>query len=128
MSKPWKPENHPSMSPFIITADAKRLIAFLQTAFEGKVSHRFDLPDGTVMHAEVRIHDSIGMFGEAGEEWMPVWNSIHLYVKDVDTTFKRAINAGATSVQEPKQKDGESDKRGGVKDQDGNTWWIASQK
>jgi uncharacterized glyoxalase superfamily protein PhnB len=48
-----------------------------------------------------------------------------IVVTDVDATYKRAIAAGAMSVQEPIKKDDE-DKRGGVKDAGGTTWWIAT--
>jgi PhnB protein len=51
---------------------------------------------------------------------------VHVYVRDVDATYRRALEAGATSVQEPRKKDDE-DKRGGVKDAGGTTWWIATK-
>jgi uncharacterized glyoxalase superfamily protein PhnB len=54
----------------------------------------------------------------------PVW--LHVYVPDVDATYRRALAAGGVSVQEPSQQ-GDPDRRGGVKDPAGNTWWIATQ-
>jgi PhnB protein len=123
----WKPAKYPSLSPYMVATDALRLISFMEKAFGGKVERRFDMPDGTVMHAEVRIGDGIVMLGQAGGEWKPVSNWMHLYVKDVDSTYLQALKAGAVSVQEPKQRKGDSDKRGGVCDPDGNTWWIATQ-
>ena len=51
---------------------------------------------------------------------------VHVYVKDVDETYKRALEAGAVSVQAPVKKDDE-DKRGGVKDAGGTMWWIATK-
>ncbi len=128
MSHSWKPDQYPSLSPYIVASDAKRLIAFLENAFDGVVTRQFNMPDGSVNHAEVRVDDSLVMLGQAGGEWEPVSNYMHLYVEDVDTSYKRALEAGAVSVQEPIQKEGDSDKRCGVKDQDGNTWWIASQQ
>jgi PhnB protein len=67
------------------------------------------------------------MLAEASEGWraFPIW--LHLYVPDVDATYRRAIQAGGMSVQEPRQKAGDPDRRGGVKDPAGNTWWISSQ-
>ncbi len=53
----------------------------------------------------------------------PVW--LHVYVPDVDATYERALDYGAVSVQEPNEQ-GEGDRRGGVKDAAGNTWWIAT--
>lgn len=55
----------------------------------------------------------------------PAW--LHVYVRDVDATYRRALEVGGASVQEPQQKEGDPDRRGGVKDPAGNTWWISSQ-
>jgi uncharacterized glyoxalase superfamily protein PhnB len=49
-----------------------------------------------------------------------------VYVPDVDATYRRALDAGGVSVQEPKQKENDPDRRSGVKDPVGNTWWIAT--
>jgi uncharacterized glyoxalase superfamily protein PhnB len=74
------------------------------------------------MHAEVRIDDTVlmladGVFGAS---------NVHVYVHDVDATYRRALAAGAQSVQEPVKKD-DDDKRGGVKDSGGTIWWIATK-
>lgn len=78
------------------------------------------------MHAEVRIDDTVVMIADGGEGWPPVPSCGHIYVADVDATYKRAPEAGAASVQEPVKKEDE-DMRGGVKDAGGATWWIATQ-
>jgi uncharacterized glyoxalase superfamily protein PhnB len=66
------------------------------------------------------------MLADSTSEWPPVPSYVHLYVPDVDATYRRALDAGAVSVQEPVQKD-DADKRGGVRDADGTTWWIATR-
>jgi len=106
---------------------AQRLIGFLEQAFGATALRGFDMPDGTVMHAELRIDDSVVMLAEAGEGWpaFPAW--LHLYVADVDATYRRAVALGGVPVQEPQQKEGDPDRRGGVKDPAGNTWWISTQ-
>ena len=78
------------------------------------------------MHAEVRIDDTVVMMGEASEGWPAAPAMVHVYVRDADETYRRALAAGATSVQEPAQK-GDADKRGGVKDSDGISWWMATR-
>lgn len=78
------------------------------------------------MHAEVRIDDTVVMLADATADWPPVPSYVHVYVPDVDATYRRALEAGATSVQEPVQKDDE-DRRGGVRDAGGTTWWIATR-
>jgi PhnB protein len=66
------------------------------------------------------------MLGDAGENWPAIGAHVHVYVPDVDATYRRALQAGATSVQAPVQKEDE-DKRGGVKDAGGTTWWISTR-
>lgn len=85
------------------------------------------LADGTIMHAEVRIGDSVVMMGESGGEFTPMPASIHLYVEDTDATYKRALRAGATSLREPADQF-YGDRSAGVKDLAGNHWWIATHK
>ena len=74
----------------------------------------------------MRIDDSVIMLTDGNAEWPPIAANVHVYVSDVDETYRRALAAGATSVQEPVQKDDE-DKRGGVRDPGGTTWWIATR-
>jgi PhnB protein len=106
---------------------AHSVIDFLKKALGATELRRYDKPDGSVMHAELRIGDTVVMIGDASSEWpaFPSW--LHVYVDDVDATYQRALAAGGISVQEPKQREGDPDKRGGVKDPGGNTWWIATQ-
>ena len=61
MNNTWKPAGYPSMSPYLISRDAEALIAFLKEAFGGVLLRRFDRPDGSLMHAELRIDDSMVM-------------------------------------------------------------------
>jgi PhnB protein len=51
---------------------------------------------------------------------------VHIYVADVDAIYRRALAAGAKSIAEPAKKD-DADKRGGVQDPGGTTWWLATQ-
>lgn len=124
----WKPEGYPTVSAYLITSGAQAVIDFLEATVDAEPLRRFEMPDGSIMHAEVRIEDSVVMIGEAGENWPPVPCHLHVYVPDVDVTFARALVTGATKVQAPEQKEGDPDRRGGVKDPGGNTWWFATQK
>jgi len=127
MSANWKPENYNTVSVYIMAERAQRLIDFLKRAFDGVNLRRFDAPDGRIMHAEVRISDTVVMISDANATYpaFPVW--LHIYVPDVDATYKKALAAGGISVQEPTRKEGDPDRRGGVKDPCGNTWWISTQ-
>ena len=127
MNAQFKPQGYPSVSVYIMANGAQRVIDFLKKTFDARQTRRTDMPDGSIMHVEVQVDDTIVMIADAGDEYpaFPVW--LHVYVPDVDATYRRALEAGGISVQEPTQNEGEVDRRGGVKDPSGNTWWIATQ-
>ena len=122
----WKPEGYSTLSPYLIVEGAERAIDFMKEVFQASELRRYDMPDGSIMHAEVRIDDTVVMIGEAGGDWPPRPASLHVYVQDVDAVYRRALAAGGASVEEPHRRDGDPDRRGGVRDPCGNTWWIAT--
>lgn len=126
MNMSFKPSGSNSVSPYLIVDGADRTIAFLVRVFGAVEIRRFADEAGRVMHAEVRIDDSVVMLADGGEGWPPIPAYAHVYVPDVDATYRKALEAGAVSVQEPVKKDDE-DKRGGVRDAGGTTWWIATK-
>ena len=127
MATNWKPGSHNSVSVYIVADNAQRVIDFLKETFDAAELRRFDSPGGKIMHAEVRIDDTVVMIADAGGAYpaFPVW--LHVYVPDAQATYKKALAAGGLTVQEPVQKAGDPDLRGGVKDPCGNTWWISTQ-
>jgi PhnB protein len=126
MSDSYKPAGHTSVAPYLLVKSAAATIDFLTRVFDATELMRMAGPDGRVRHAEVRIDDTVVMMGEASEGWPAAPAMVHVYVRDADETYRRALAAGATSVQEPAQK-GDEDKRGGVKDSDGISWWMATR-
>jgi PhnB protein len=127
MSTSFKPDGYTSVSPYLIVDGASETIAFLERVFDAKPLRRYPDDAGKLRHAEVRIDDTVIMLADpAPPDWPSIASYVHIYVKDVDATYRRALEAGATSVQEPVKKEDE-DKRGGVKDKGGTTWWIATK-
>jgi uncharacterized glyoxalase superfamily protein PhnB len=126
MAPTYKPAGYTSVSPYLVVDDASRTIDFLVRAFDAVDVRRFPAPNGKLMHAEVRIDDSIVMLADGAPNWPSIPSHVHVYVSDVDRTYRRALEAGATSVQQPVKKD-DDDKRGGVRDAGGTTWWIATK-
>jgi PhnB protein len=126
MNTDYKPQNYNSVSPYLVVEDAEATIRFLVNAFDAVELRRFPDDSGKLMHAEVRLDDTVVMLADAVEGWPAIPSHVHVYVPHVDTTYQRALAAGATSVQEPVKKD-DDDKRGGVKDAGGTTWWIATK-
>jgi PhnB protein len=117
-----RPEGFHTVNPYLVVNGAARIIEFLKQAFDAEdVGQPFKAPDGTIMHAAMRIGDSIVEIGDSPE---PMPMNLHVYVDDVDGTYRRAIGAGAVSVREP-ETTFYGDRSAGVKDPGGNTWWLA---
>lgn len=127
MGTSYKPEGYNSASPYLIVSGASATIDFLKRTFDAIELRRFPAAGGAgIMHAEVRIGDTVIMIADGTEGWLPLTAHVHVYVADVDDTYRRALHNGAISVQEPVKKQDE-DKRGGIKDAGGTTWWIATK-
>jgi len=119
-------EGFTTVTPYVRVRDAG-LVDFLARAFgaEETFSGR---GSGGGMHREVRVGNSMLMIGEAGGEsgGMPIRPSeFHVFVDDVDAAFRRAIDAGGTSLGEPEDRP-YGERSGFVKDMFGNYWYIAT--
>jgi PhnB protein len=126
MTSSHKPKDYNTVSPYLIVDGASATIKFLKAVFGAVELRRFPDAAGKLVHAEVRIEDTVVMIADGGDGWPPVPSYVHVYVGDVDATYRLALEAGAASVQEPVKKEDE-DKRGGVRDPGGTTWWIATR-
>lgn len=95
--------------------------------FDAKELRRYDRPDGTIMHAEIQIDDSVIMLGDSSDIFPPVQLILHVYVPNVDETFQKAVNAGCEIVEQPKRREGDPDRRATFKDFAGNMWSVGTQ-
>ncbi len=122
-----KPSGYSSVSPYLMVKDALKVIDFLKKVFGAEDLRQHRRPDGSMIHAEVRIDDTVVMLAESTDDFpaFPAW--MHVYVPDVDATYRRALESGGEPVQEPQLQEGDTDRRGGVKDPSGNIWWVATQ-
>ncbi|MEZ5059655.1 MAG: hypothetical protein R2879_21700 [Saprospiraceae bacterium] len=129
MSKtpPYKPSGYNSASPYFIVKGAQQFIELMDLLFHAKVLRRFDREDTSIMHAELLIDDSVIMLSDATEEFPPIKLVMHVYVPDVDATFRKAIALGCEPFEEPKENEGDPDRRGTFLDFAGNMWSIATQ-
>ncbi len=121
----YKPQGYSTVSPYLLVDGADETIRFLTRVFGATELRRFATESGRIAHAEVRIGDSVIMLADSTPDWPGRDSYVHLYVPDVDATYAQAIEEGAVSVQEPMKKD-DPDRRAGVKDVGGTTWWIAT--
>jgi len=127
MAVHYIPEGHSTVSPYLITGNAEKVIDLMKKALDGNELMRATHADGSIMHAEVKVGDSVVMISQGGGDFPPMPCMVHVYVRDCDDAYRRALAAGATSVREPADQP-YGDRSGGVKDAGGNQWWFATHK
>jgi len=114
----FTPPGWHTVTPRIVAHDAKQLVEFLQHVFGATGEYRQDRP------SEVRIGDSLVMVSDADVR-SPMTAFLYVYVDDTDATYRRALEAGARSLEEPSEMP-YGDRRCMVEDRWGNTWQIAT--
>lgn len=127
MDKTFKPDGYNSVSPYFIVNGAQKLMDLLQNLFNAKALRKYNRPDGSVMHAEMQIDDSVIMLSDATEKYPPIQLVMHVYVPDVDEVYTKALAQGCTAEQAPTQAAGDPDRRGTFIDFAGNMWSVSTQ-
>jgi len=128
------PQEYHSVTPILVFKDARKAIEFYKRAFGAEERYAMPGPDGKgVMHAELRIGNSIIMMGEENPQQpcksaettgcSPV--SFYLYSQNVDEAFRIALDAGA-EAQMPIQEMFWGDRVGTVQDPFGYSWMLAT--
>lgn len=110
MPKPI-PEGYHTITPSLVFKDARKAIAFYKKAFGAQELFVIPTPAGKIMHASLKIGDSIFMLGEENPAWPDQRSaesagggacfSLYLYVPDADAAFKQAVGAGAKAAEPP---------------------------
>jgi PhnB protein len=113
-----------TLVPYLHVASAAGQIDFLKRVLGAEELGRFAAPDGRIMHAAVRIGDSMVEMGEPPE---PKPTPLHVYLPDVDAAYQRALDAGATSLYPPADHD-YGERGASVRDDEGNHWYLATAK
>ena len=126
------PRGYHTVTPSLVVAGAAEAIDFYKKALGAEEIMRFPAPDGTIMHAELRIGDSVIMLGEEMPEQggrspksyggTPV--SFFVYQENVDAAWTRAVGAGAKPIM-PLADQFWGDRSGCVEDPFGHQWWLA---
>ena len=114
-----------TVTPYLCVADADAELTFLTAAFGASQAEVARNDDGAIMHAELRIGDSLVMLGQANDRFRPKTAALYLWVDDVDATYARALAAGATSESAPEDKP-YGHRNAGVVDSNDVTWWIGA--
>lgn len=116
------PEGLHTITPYLHTVGAPALLEFLEKAFGADTRERYEA-DGRIVHAKVRLGDSVIELSEAHGQWGPMPQALHLYVEDADAVYRRALDAGATPDYAPADTP-YGDRGSGVTDAFGNKWYI----
>ncbi|HXV50654.1 MAG TPA: VOC family protein [Nitrosopumilaceae archaeon] len=135
MTKPI-PDGYSTITASLIVKDAANAVEFYKKAFGAQELYRFLGPDGkTIMHTELKIGNSRIMLSEEA----PQMNCrspqslggtgihIYMYVDDADTTFNKAVAAGAKPTM-PIADMFWGDRFGTIEDPFGHVWGIATHK
>ena len=129
------PEGYYSLTPYLVCKGAGQAIEFYKKAFGAVETVRMDGPGGRIMHAEVKIGNSILMLSDENPErghFSPATvggttSSVMLYTDNVDATYKSAVAAGARSTSEPTDMFW-GDRMATLTDPFGHNWAIATHK
>jgi PhnB protein len=114
------PDGWHSVTPRLVIADPALLVRFLKSTFDADGEYAANAP------SQMKIGDSIVMVSAVGaRDANPSF--LYVYVDDVDATYRRALKAGAASIEEPQDLP-YGDRRAMVKDPCGNDWQIATHK
>jgi PhnB protein len=127
------PDGYHSVTPYLVMRDAARAIDFYKRALGATETFRFNTPDGKLGHAEIKVGDSVIMLademldsGYRGPQTLGgTAVSLMVYVEDVDSQFKRAIDAGA-KIKQPVKDQFYGDRSGTLEDPFGHVWTIAT--
>jgi PhnB protein len=126
------PKGYHTVTPSLFVAGAAKAIEFYKKALGAEEVMRFPAPDGTIMHAEIRIGDSTIMLGDEMPEFggkspkayggTPV--GFFVYRENVDVAWERALDAGGKEVT-PLADQFWGDRSGCFEDPFGHRWWLA---
>lgn len=134
-TSPIPPGFH-TITPHLIIKDAAKAIDFYKKAFGAEEMMRMPMPDGRLMHASIKIGDSILFLCDEFPEHhcglspssLPDTHAVmHVFVEDVDKAYQRAVDAGATAVMPPQDMFW-GDRYGRLLDPFGQPWSLAMHK
>src|SRR5438552_10181062 len=120
------PDGFHTITPYVIVEGAEKLIGFMKNAFGAQYHDEpTKRPDGSIMHATLKIGDSMLMVSDASERAKASPVLLYLYVPNVDAAYQIALKAGATSVMEPADQF-YGDRGAGVKEGGGNQGFLGT--
>ena len=121
----YRPEGMNDVNLYLHPNGAVRLIEFMERAFGAETLEKQVDPQGRLVHAKIRIGNSVIGMGEAQGPYQNMPSAIYMYVPDTDAVYARAIAAGGKSLFAPADQP-YGDRNAGVEDEWGNHWYIST--
>lgn len=127
MANSFKPQGYNAISPYFIVDEPEKWSKLIKDIFQAEETRRFERPDGSLTHLELKIDDSVIMLSKANPHFPANQFMLHVYVPDVRATYQKALDLGCQGLQAPKNEEGDPDLRGMFKDFAGHMWAIGTQ-
>lgn len=120
------PVQYNQLMPYLIIKGTEDFKKFMEKVFDAKEQMIVPGEDGTVMHGELRVGNAVIMYAESGGQFAVMNAGMYIHVDNADATYKKALAAGAVTVEGQEPSDKDYGRTCGVNDPFGNTWWITS--
>lgn len=118
------PENYSTVCTYLLVNNPEQQLSFIEKVFAAETIEALK-QDNLVMHAEVRIGNSVIMIGRAQDQFPAAPGMMYIFTSEVDRLYQLALSEGAVSLMEPGERY-YGHRECGVKDPQGNQWWMAS--
>ncbi|WJH32936.1 VOC family protein [Paenibacillus sp. CC-CFT747] len=125
MTHSYTPKGFQTATPYFIVQDAAKLAEFLTQAFGAVEENLMRSEEGKISHAELRVGTTILELSDAQGPFPPRTNTLHLFVEDTDSCYRKALEAGAVSLYEPGDMP-YGERSAGIEDPFGNHWYLAT--
>lgn len=118
------PKDYQQVMPYLLLSDPEAFLAFSKAVLGAEEKMIMRGEDGRWQHCEIKVGESVIMFSQSMAEWPPQPAGLFVYVADADAAYAQALSLGATSVMPV--GDQPYGRSGGVRDTNGNTWWLTT--
>lgn len=119
------PEGRSTVCPYLMVEHVESQLEFLIRVFDARVIEELKDPDGSLMHGEALLGDTVVMVGKAREDYPARESMNYVFVHDVDLVYSQALKAGGSSLQVPADQF-YGMREAGISDPSGNQWWIGT--
>ena len=120
------PDGYSSVCPYLMVENVEMELKFLSEVFNAEIVEELKIPDGSIIHGEVRINEVTILLGKSRPEHASITSMNYIFSDDVDKSYKLALKKGAKSLMKPSNQI-YGFRECGVEDPQGNQWWIAKR-